>query len=73
MRRGRFTHPKLKKLEGGMYVYDGKFNITCYGYDRVQGHIVWNVSKNFVNILEGETLGDAVHKLERRIKEGMVK
>ena len=69
MRGGRFTHPKLKKVEAGEYLYDGRYSITCLGYDRIRGSIVWSVSTVCRRVAQGESLKDAVYQLERVLAE----
>ncbi|MBP5510614.1 MAG: hypothetical protein J6Z49_06830 [Kiritimatiellae bacterium] len=73
MRGGKFTHPKLVKIEAGRYYFDGRYVITCYGYNRIVGHVRWHVSKNddrLTSVTECDTLTDAVHYIERMEAKG---
>lgn len=58
-------NPKLKRIAAGDYIYDNRFYIQDFGYNRVKGGRDWNVSdKNAKRIACADTLKDAVHLLE---------
>lgn len=60
--------PKLlKRVAEGDYLYDGKYHIQDFGYDRVRGGRIWNVDDGKHTICQGETLRGAVASLERII------
>jgi len=71
MRDGRTVNPKLKKIDSGEYLYDGRYSITCHGYDRIIGHIVWGVFDNVTGkqIARSESLNDGVRWLEHNLDD----
>ena len=65
-------NPKLKKDEFGNYIYDGRFRIVNIGYDRICGHVRWDVSRivNCRTVFETDTLREAVRRIEVAEKGG---
>jgi len=67
---------RLTKVDASQYYFDGRYVITCitiYGYDRINGHVRWRVSKNderLTSVTECDTLTDAVRYIERIEQEG---
>lgn len=76
IQRGVCDTSKLKKIEAGEYIYDGRYYITNVGYDRIHGHRVWSVTdkndKNCKRIAHGETLRGAVRLLQKILLGGKV-
>lgn len=72
MSGGRFTHPKLKKVCDGEYMFAGHFHILCHCYDRIVGHVIWSVSNDEGgHVTNAKSLTEAVRKLERALENAV--
>lgn len=57
---------KLKRRSAGDYIYDDRFLIQNFGYDRIYGRVRWNVfdENETKSIFQTDTLKEAVQNVQ---------
>lgn len=60
---------KLKRRSAGDYIYDDRFLVQNFGYDRICGHVrwnVWDIVDDNAPSFQTDTLKEAVQMLKRK-------